>query len=93
MAQAPQPAPAKPANSPSKDPQDVKLHVGDDVKHGEPPPPVETVGDEQRKRSEEIEKVGVEKWKEAHDERDPADRGKTVMGVRQPTAEELRSKR
>jgi hypothetical protein len=44
------------------------------------PPPVETVADEQRRRSEEIEKIGVEKWKAAHDQRTEAPR--QVEGVR-----------
>jgi hypothetical protein len=44
------------------------------------PLPVETVADEQRRRSEEIEKMGVEKWKAAHDQRTEAPR--QVEGVK-----------
>jgi hypothetical protein len=58
---------------------------------GKPPPPlppeplVQTVADEQRERSAEIEHEGVEKWKEQHDERAPEDRtNKPTPGVAAP---------
>lgn len=43
--------------------------------------PVVTIVDEQRARSDEIASMGVEAWKAAHDERDPADKPQTVAGV------------
>jgi hypothetical protein len=45
------------------------------------PEPVETVADEQRKRSEEIEREGVEKWKAKHDTRSPEERQQQVPGA------------
>jgi hypothetical protein len=44
-------------------------------------PPVVTVVDEQRARSAEIQAMGVENWKAAHDERDPEAKPQTVAGV------------
>jgi hypothetical protein len=43
--------------------------------------PVRTIADEQRERSEEIQRQGVEAWKAAHDERGPDDKPKPVPGV------------
>ena len=69
-----------------EDPQDYKLerekfYADQAAKiHGEP---VKTVRDEQMERSEEIEKVGVEKWKAEHDTRSEEEkRGAVVAGVR-----------
>jgi hypothetical protein len=45
-------------------------------------PPVQTIADEQRERSEEIAREGVEKWKERHDQRSEEDRRmRPVTGV------------
>jgi hypothetical protein len=38
------------------------------------PPSVQTIADEQRERSEQMMKVGIEAWKAEHDERSEADR-------------------
>ena len=52
----------------------------------EPPaPPLKTIADEQRARSDEIARAGVEKWKAAHDERtDEEKAGRQVPGVAPP---------
>jgi hypothetical protein len=45
-------------------------------------PPVQTIADEQRERSEEMAREGVEKWKERHDQRSEEDRqSRPVSGV------------
>jgi hypothetical protein len=46
-----------------------------------PDQPAETVVEEQRRRSEEIEAMGVEKWKAAHDERVRDQKPEAVPGV------------
>ena len=51
--------------------------------HGQEQPPVLTVADEQRERSAEIQRVGIDAWKAAHDERGPDDKPKQVPGVTQ----------
>jgi hypothetical protein len=51
------------------------------AKAGEPGEPVETIVDEQRARSAEIEAMGVEAWKAEHDERPAEEKQKTVAGV------------
>lgn len=52
------------------------------------PPPVRTIADEQRERSAEIMAVGVEEWKEEHDERSPEERkSHQVPGVAPPAPE------
>jgi hypothetical protein len=43
--------------------------------------PVRTIADEQRERSDQIAREGVEKWKADHDERSPDDKPKQVPGV------------
>lgn len=48
---------------------------------GDPVEPVETIGDEQRERSADIEAMGVEAWKAEHDERPAGEKQKTVQGV------------
>jgi hypothetical protein len=42
---------------------------------------VQTIADEQRERSAEIEDMGVEAWKAAGDERPASEKQKTVAGV------------
>ena len=51
---------------------------------GEDPNHVVTTQEDQLKRSAEYEQTGVEAWKQAHDERKPEDRGRTVPGVHAP---------
>jgi hypothetical protein len=67
----PTPPPAKPAAQTQTQTQSAPVKL----------PPVETVADEQRKRSEEIEKMGVEQWKAAHDNRPADERPRAVEGV------------
>ena len=61
---------------------DPQAAQGRGLLKAEPEPPVKTVADEQRERSEEIQKQGVEAWKAAHDGRSPEERqGRQVPGV------------
>lgn len=54
----------------------------------DPPPAVKTIADEQRERSAEIERQGVEEWKAERDERTEEDKqGRQVPGVRSPQVE------
>lgn len=74
----PHPPAAKAPSPAQSDPQAAKV----EGYKAEPEPPVKTVADEQRERSEEIQKQGVEAWKAAHDERSPEERqGRQVPGV------------
>ena len=73
----PHPPAAKAPAHPNADPQEAKVE-GYKV---DPVPPVETIADEQRARSEEIEEQGVDAWKAAHDERSPDEKPKVVPGV------------
>ena len=83
------PSPAHPNPKPSdhdydRDPQAAKVEGYQAV----PEPLVKTVADEQRERSEEIQKQGVDAWKAAHDERSPEERqGRQVPGVGHVTDE------
>lgn len=53
----------------------------------------ETVVEEQRKRSDEIEAMGVEAWKAAHDDRAHTDQQpKTVAGVTKTATVEVHVK-
>ena len=45
------------------------------------PPPVKTIADEQRERSQAIEAQGVEAFKASYDERDPDEPQRRVPGV------------
>jgi hypothetical protein len=49
-----------------------------------PPPPVRTIADEQRERSAEIEKMGVEAYKRSIDQRKDEDKPRPVPGVAEP---------
>lgn len=52
------------------------------------PPPAQTAADEQRQRSDEIARMGVEKWKAEHDERTEEEKaGRQVTGVAPPVPE------
>jgi hypothetical protein len=70
------PAPPQPAASPKTQPEPNGARAAP-----EPDPPVKTIADEQRERSEEIQAEGVERYKAKRDERDPRDRPRTVPGV------------
>jgi hypothetical protein len=82
----PKPPPPKPpedddAAKSSGDAQVDKIRLAEEERKRNPPdPPVETVADEQRKRSEEIDEMGVERWKAAHDER-KGDERRQIPGV------------
>jgi hypothetical protein len=67
---APPPAPAPPA-----------AKVEGAKAKPEPDPPVKTIADEQRQRSDEVAAEGVEKVKARLDQRDPKDRPRAVAGV------------
>ena len=85
MANQPHPTqpPAKPAQPtpPAAKPEDPQA-----AKTAEPPKPapepVKTIADEQRQRSDEIAREGVEAWKAKHDERTEEEKkGRPVTGV------------
>ena len=80
----PHPPAAKAPAHPNADPQEAKVE-GYQVSAE---PPVETIADEQRERSAEIEEQGVDAWKAAHDERDPDEEPKVVPGVAHRQVEE-----
>jgi hypothetical protein len=54
------------------------------------PPPVRTIADEQRERSDEIAKMGVEAYKRSIDQRKDEDKPKPVPGVGPLEVEERR---
>ena len=73
-----QPEPGWPPRSPedlAKDKEKLELQK---LQAG---PPVETVADEQRKRSEEMEKEGVDKWIRTHNPGGAPEPQKQVPGV------------
>lgn len=77
--QHPKPEPPKPAPPPAPEPEDPAAAATSP----KAPPPVMTIADEQRARSAEIQAMGVEKWKEAHDQRSPEERQpRQVPGVK-----------
>jgi hypothetical protein len=78
-----QPKPHEPPPPPHPHPPEPKPEAAKVEGHkAQPEPPVKTVADEQRERSEEMQKEGVDAWMAAHDERTPEDRqGKPVTGV------------
>jgi hypothetical protein len=72
----------------SKDPQEAKLELAESgARDRKVEPPVRTIADEQRERSEEIMREGLDKWKAAHDERGPDDKPKVVPGIQQRPVE------
>ena len=73
----PHPPAAKAPAHPNADPQEAKAE-GYKV---DPVPPVQTIADEQRERSAEIEEQGVDAWKAVNDERSPDEKPKVVPGV------------
>ena len=94
------PPPVKPhdaAHAPeafSKDPQDAKLELAERAaRDRKVEPPVRTIADEQRERSEEMQKQGIDAWKAAHDERDPDEKPKVVPGIQQRPIEAHEARR
>ena len=78
------PAAKAPSPAHQPDPQAAKV----EGYQAAPEPPTKTIADEQRERSEEIQKQGVDAWKAAHDERSPEERqGRQVPGVGHVTDE------
>jgi hypothetical protein len=47
----------------------------------QPDPPVKTIADEQRERSAEMEAMGMEAWKAAHDDRSLDEQPQQIPGV------------
>jgi hypothetical protein len=79
-------APQQPEQLPDQPPPDMELPPEGEMlppQEGEwlPDEPVMTIADEQRARSLEIEAMGVEEWKNAHDERNPDETQRQVEGV------------
>ena len=85
MATTPKPhePPPKPNPKPTDDDDDAPAAAKVEGHKAEikPEPPVETIADEQRARSEEMQKQGIDVWKAAHDERSPDEKPKVVPGV------------
>jgi hypothetical protein len=69
--------------SPSGDPQDksAATKAALELQERQRGEPVKTVADEQRERSEEMQKVGVDKWMSQFDQRPPEERPRQVQGV------------
>jgi hypothetical protein len=84
----PPPAAKVEAQAVSKDPQEAKLELAESAARDRKlEPPVKTIADEQRERSEEIMREGLDKWKAAHDERGAEDKPKVVPGIQQRPVE------
>lgn len=93
MATTPKP-PARPAaksHDEREDERDARRTVTreggeDEPDAAAPPAPVTTIADEQRARSDEMAREGVEEWKAAHDERTEEEKAgnKQVTGVAPP---------
>ena len=101
--QSPPPAPPRPPNQPpaaapvpeahSKDPQEAKLELAESAaRNRKVEPPVKTIADEQRERSDAMAAKGVEAWKAEHDERGPDDK-KVVPGISQRPVETHEARR
>jgi len=94
MATQPHPTPPKPAPSPAPaPPPKPDEDPAAAAPHAIPPePPVETIADEQRKRSAEIEAMGIDAWKASQDTRSEAEKQpQAVPGVAPSAAEEAGS--
>jgi hypothetical protein len=77
MATQPHPTPPPPARPAAPPPAAQPTTPA-----AKPPEPVKTIADEQRERSEEIQREGVEAWKAKHDERtEDEKKGRVVTGV------------
>jgi hypothetical protein len=86
MATLPHPAPPRPAAPAAAAPK-----APAPAKPAEPDPPVQTIADEQRERSAEIERMGSAAWVEAHDERSAEEKKpRAVGGIAQPDVEAFR---
>jgi hypothetical protein len=84
MATQPHPTPPPKPPTPQTPPPAAKSEDQQAAKEPkrEPPAPVKTIADEQRERSDEIQREGVEAWKAKHDERTEDDKkGRVVTGV------------
>ena len=99
----PQPKPTPPPTTPPRppqqppgahppDPQDEKLRLAN-VEGAAAEPPVRTIADEQRERSDEIAAMGTAAWVEAHDEREPDAKPKAVAGVQHRPVEAHEARR
>jgi hypothetical protein len=70
---------------PGEDPQETKMRIGEEDRAAYARMTQQegkTIADEQRARSEEMAREGVEKWKERHDQRSEEDRqSRPVTGV------------
>lgn len=74
-----EPAPGEPGGISGPAPSEEGEGEGEE---NPPPPPVHTIADEQRMRSAEVQKAGVSKWVEEHDERTTEERQpRQVPGV------------
>jgi hypothetical protein len=77
MATQPHPTPPPPAKPAAPPPSAQPTTPA-----AKPPEPVKTIAEEQRERSEEIQREGVEAWKAKHDERtEDEKKGRVVTGV------------
>jgi len=77
----PPPKPPTPPPPPAPKPEDPQAAKTAEPQP-KPPEPVKTIADEQRERSEEIAREGVEAWKAKHDERTEEEKkGRPVTGV------------
>ena len=67
----------------SKDPQEAKLELAESAAHDRKvEPPVKTIADEQRERSDAMAAEGIDAWKAEHDERTADEKQpKVVPGV------------
>jgi hypothetical protein len=86
MATQPHPEPPKPAPPPPKPPEDPQDKTAAtkaelELQKKQAGEPVKTIADEQRERSEEMEKEGVDKWMSKFDQRAPEERRQQIKGV------------
>lgn len=85
------PSAAKPSDRSKRDPNDHRAIgvKGEPIEDGECDP--DTIAEEQRRRSEDIAKVGVAKWVDDRDERPAEERtNRQVPGVAPPGPKEKR---
>ena len=91
QAHAPPTTPPRPPQH-HPDPQAEKLRLAN-VEGAAAEPPVRTIADEQRERSDEIAAMGTDAWVKAHDERDPEAKPKAVAGVQHRPVEAHEARR
>ncbi len=84
------PAAAHVPEAHSKDPQEAKLEIAESgARDRKVEPPVRTIADEQRERSDAMAAEGIDAWKAEHDERDADEKQpKVVPGVSHRPVEE-----